>query len=97
MTTEQKLQLIDGCFTVSESREVLMNIFESKIHFHQMKNFSSQERLGIADETALQRIPRLKNSLKELSHMLSAAEHLNAKLEIKADVLIRFVTHQKTD
>ncbi|MDA9888823.1 hypothetical protein N9D52_06615 [Flavobacteriaceae bacterium] len=34
-------KLIEGSFSDEEAKDVLKNFFESKIHFHEMRNFSS--------------------------------------------------------
>lgn len=39
-------KLIEGSFSDEEAKDVLKNFFESKIHFHEMRNFSSEERFG---------------------------------------------------
>ena len=44
MKKNETFNLIDGVFSVDEAREILMNIFSTKIQFHEMKNLSSEER-----------------------------------------------------
>lgn len=91
MDNQFKLKLIDGEYSPEESREILMNVFSSKIQFHQMKNFSSQERFGQDDSSAIKRIPQLKDSVDEIQNMIVEAENNNFKLEMKSEVVIRFV------
>ena len=38
-------KLIQGTISDQEAKDILKNFFESKIHFHEMRNFSSEERL----------------------------------------------------
>jgi hypothetical protein len=55
------LKLIDGNFS-AEAREILMSVFLGKIDFHENKNFSSEERFGKVDLTALKN-PELQRSM----------------------------------
>lgn len=81
-------KLIDGNFSTIEGREILHNVFSGKIQFHQMKNFSSKERFGTDDETAVIRIPQLNNSLKEIINIIKEAERNGEQIEIKSEVVI---------
>lgn len=91
MTDTQKLVLIDGVFTGEEAKDILINIFTSKISFHQLRNFSSQERFGKDDETAQKRIPALKAEMELLQQILRDAKEKQQKLIINAEVLITFL------
>ena len=66
MKKTETLTMIDGNFTYDEAKEVLMNMFSSKINFHNMKNWSSEERFGKYDEIAQLRIPALRKEIKKL-------------------------------
>lgn len=88
MKNQKIFKLIDGRFSSNESREILQNVFSSKIQFHQIKNFSSRERFGKDDETALIRIPQLNNSLKEIIELIREAEKNGEQVEIKSEVII---------
>ena len=82
--------LIDGTFSDKEASDILNNFFESKIHFHEMKNFSSEERFGKKDATAVKRIPELKVASKQILEMVQEAQQKNKKLQIKANIEVRF-------
>lgn len=88
MNKIEKLTLVEGIFSNEEAKEILMNIFSTKIHFHEMKNFSSQERLGKPDETALKRIPALKISLGKLLKIVEEAGVSNKQLAITSEINI---------
>lgn len=91
MENEHLFKLIDGSFSVKDSREILLNVFSGKILFHQSKNFSSQERFGKVDETAVVRIPQLKKTLEEILELLAVAEKTGGVLEITSEVKINFI------
>jgi hypothetical protein len=40
MSNNLSLSLIEGAFNTEEAKEVLMNIFATKIQFHDMRNFN---------------------------------------------------------
>ncbi len=88
MITEKKLKLVDGTFSPKDSKEILMNIFSSKIQFHQLRNFSSQELSGVDDKIAVKRIPQLKKSMEAILKLANAAEKKGQKITIKSEVLL---------
>lgn len=91
MNKIEKLTLIEGEFFPDEAKEILANIFSTKIHFHEMKNFSSQERFGKQDEIAQQRIPLLQKELKKLNEILSEAKVENKKLLVSSHINISLI------
>lgn len=95
MKTKTGLSLIDGKFSPKEARELLVNLFSSKIKFHQMKNFSSQERFGKDDKLAAKKIPLLKENIEILTELIKKAETKKEKLVIKSIIEISFSTSKK--
>ena len=91
MKNQNTFTLIKGRFSPTESRDLLFSIFKSKIRFHRMKNFGSQERLGRDDEKALQRMEQLKETLVAISKVLAAAENEGEIVEIKAEIILNFI------
>ena len=91
MSKHKKLTLIEGTFSNEEAKEILMNIFSTKIHFHEMKNFSSMERFGKEDEIAQKRIPALKKELIKLREFLSETKAENKKLVVSSEISISLV------
>ncbi len=91
MKNTETLTIIDGEFTNEEAKEVLLNMFSSKINFHNMKNWSSQERFGKDDLIAQNRIPALNNEVKKLELILTESKAKNLKLVISSEIKISFV------
>ncbi len=87
MKTE-KLTIINEEFGFDEAKEVLMDLFHSKINFHNIKNWSSQERYGKDDLTAQERIPALRNEMKRLEEILIEAKSKNKRLVVNSDIYI---------
>ena len=91
MGKTKKLTLIEGSFSAKDSREILMSVFMSKLHFHETKNFSSKERFGKVDELANIKIPQLKNSMKVLDEFLAKAEENEEYIIMKSEINIKSV------
>lgn len=89
-----QLKLIDGVFTGKEARELLLNLYSDKIHFHELKNFSSRERSGTDDARATIRIAELR-SCKDL------LEQVVIRTDVPCDYKIYATIHveetQKSD
>ena len=85
---KHSLKLIEGKFLHTEAREILTNIYSAKINFHQMKNFSSMERFGKEDKTAVKKIPALKKEMNKLEKILLTAKEKNLNLRITSEINI---------
>lgn len=88
MNKIEKLTLIEGDFIYDEAKEILISMFSSKINFHNIKNWSSQERFGKDDEIAQKRIPALRNEMKKLEEILLEAKAKNKKLMVTSEIKI---------
>ena len=88
MNKIEKLKLIEGEFSFKEAREILTSMFNSKINFHNIQNWSSQERYGKDDETAQKKIPLLKNEIEKLEEIILEAKANNKKLVINSEINI---------
>jgi hypothetical protein len=95
MKNTKEITLMKGEYSSDEAREILFNMFSNKINFHQMKNFSSQERFGKESKTALKRIAQLKKSMLVASKILDKAKKNNETLEILSEVKITFFKVKK--
>lgn len=88
MGKSKKLKLIEGEFPMEEAKDILYNIFSTKINYHQRNNFSHKERFGKEDPTAKKRIPALKKELVKLEKILAEAGAKGNKLIINSEVTI---------
>jgi hypothetical protein len=88
MNKKEQLNLIEGCFSDEEAKGMLTNIFLTKINFHEMQNFSSQERFGKQDKIAKKRIPELKKETEKLLQIITEAKLKNKKLLITSEINI---------
>lgn len=88
MNKIEKLTLIESEFSFEEAKEILSNMFSSKINFYNIKNWSSQERFGKDDEIAQKRIPALRSEMEKLQAILSEAKINNKKLVVSSEINI---------
>jgi hypothetical protein len=91
MSKEKHLKLIDGTFESKDAFEILMNVYSSKIHFHQLKNIQSQEREGKDCKKSKRRIEELKKSMDKASKVLASAQLKGKRVIMKSEVIISFV------
>ncbi len=88
MQKVEQIDLIKGDFTAGEAKEILMNLINSKINFHEVKSFSKMIRLGIPEEQSLKRVEELKASRETILELLSSLDSdeeisLVSRVEIK--------------
>lgn len=95
MLKKENLSLIEGKFSPEEAREILINIYSTKINFHERKNFSSQERFGKEDAIALNRIQELKESVDKILDIISEAGATNHHVVISSQINIQLINTQK--
>lgn len=71
MKKKETIELIKGTFTPDEAREILLQLLDSKIKFHNVKNWSSRERFGKPDAYSEQRLEHLMESRKKVQTLIS--------------------------
>ncbi len=91
MNKTKKLILIKGTFSEDEAKEILTTIFLSKINFHNIKNWSSQERFRKNDKFSEKRIPALRNEMEKLQKILLEAKAKNKRLAVISEINISLV------
>lgn len=85
-----KVNLINSQFSRQEAREILLNLIQSKITFHNQKNFSSQERFGHPDIVSVKRIDELQIAGRELMKGLEGIDS-NSQLKVFSEISITTV------
>ncbi len=88
MKNTEKLIPIDGVFDHDEAAEIVLHVLKSKINFHNIKNWSSQERFGKDDEMSVKRIPELQKEIDKLQAILHQAKSQNQKLLVRSEINI---------
>jgi hypothetical protein len=88
MKTTEKLSLVDSNFSNDEAIEFISKMINSKINYHNIKNWSSQERYGKDDEIAQKRIPELRQHMENLRAFLSDNQNRNKRFLISSEINI---------
>jgi len=88
MKKNYDFKLIHGTFSASESAKILFDLISSKIQFHNMENFSSQERFGKDAPHSQKRIQALRKVQGSLKKIFDAAEKKDLQLKIEGSVKI---------
>ncbi len=97
-----QFKLIDSSYTVSEAREILLAILNSKIQFHQLKTFSHDIRFGRPDEHSEKRIKELEETRRAINDLLLEYENTDAKFNVQSMLTLQLSTtkineHQPAD
>jgi hypothetical protein len=71
MKKTETIELIKGTFTPDEARAILLQLLDSKIKFHNVKNWRSRERYGKPDADSEQRLKHLMESRKKVQTLIS--------------------------
>ena len=83
--------LISGEFENLEAREILLSLIDSKIKFHNLKNFSHEERFGIKDNESTKRLAELKELRAEILRLLKNNEESDFNYKIYSNIAIEMV------
>lgn len=91
MDSKQELKLIEGTFLPNEAIEILLNLYNQKIKFHELKNFSNDVCTGTAHEYSVKRIPELVEDIETIKKIMKTATANNQKVVIKSVLTIDFI------
>ncbi|PTB97565.1 hypothetical protein C9994_02460 [Marivirga lumbricoides] len=81
-----KIEIIKGTYSPEEAKEILFNIINSKLDFHNMKNVSSQIRYNQPEASSEKRIEELNNSFKKIQQVIAKAAEDNQNLTIHSSI-----------
>jgi hypothetical protein len=88
MKNTETIELIKGTFTPNEAREILLQLLNSKINFHNLKNWSSHERFGKPDADSEQRLKNLEESRKKVEMLISRSIDEEKTITINSNIEI---------
>jgi hypothetical protein len=95
MNTTEPIRLIDGTFTADEARDILVNLFNYKINFHELKNFSSWERHGLNHPHSAVRLPELKTDRERVVALINEAMAAGDEVVVLSTISIQRVKTNK--
>ena len=88
MKKTETIELIKGTFVPDEAREILLQLLDSKINFHNRRNFSSRERFGMPDPYSEQRLEHLMESRKKVLTLVSELNDEEKTITINSTIEI---------
>jgi len=97
MESNLELSLINGIYTTEEAKEILMNVFASKIQFHELKNLRSMVTNDTEDETSILRVRQLKQAVEQFNQLLRQAKENNFELSIRSSIQISLQKSEKVE
>lgn len=84
-------KLISGEYKHAEAREILLSLIDSKIKFHNLNAFSTEERFGAKDKESSKRLLELKSMRAEIVALLKASEPGDFSYKISSSIAIEVV------
>ena len=86
---KEKFKLIEGVFSVSDAKEILLTLIEEKIKFHELKSFSDEVKLGKKSEDSLIKVADLRATKTKIIAFLSQDKNrpnvsINSSIEIES-------------
>ena len=97
METNLNLSLINGVYSSEEAKEILMNVFASKIQFHELKNLRSMVTRDTEDEISTLRVRQLKQAVEQFNELMKQAEENNLELAIQSSIQISLRKSEKIE
>lgn len=86
MKQTESIDLVRGTFTPSDAREILFQLLDSKINFHNLKNLSSRERFGKPDFDSEKRLEQLRESRKRVETIVSRSAEERRSVSISSSI-----------
>lgn len=91
MKKPHTLKLIDGKFSPSDTRKILMELIQNKINFHSREIYMIEEHNEGNKSRSEKRIEQLRKSAETLKKVLHQADSKGIELKVKGTVEITFL------
>ena len=88
MKTVDEYKLIDGTFSIEEAERILVMLFNSKIDYHNLDDFSNHVRFNKNIENSKKRIIALKETIEVIKRRVSELKAQNVNLVINSTIKI---------
>lgn len=89
--TKQRVKLLDGCYSASEVRDLLLSSIDDQINFYKLKSLGDWIHDCDCNQSSAQdRIKHLEEYKNELRELLAEAKLLKKKLRINQTLDISF-------
>lgn len=88
---KHSFKLVEGEYSVAQANDILFNLVNSKINFHNLEIFSLKERFDLDNAHSEKRLEELKTVNKALKLLLQDAKDKGLKLSVKSNIEIEFI------
>ncbi len=88
MENTENIKLIEGKFSPQDAKEVLIKLIDVKIGFHNLKNFSYEERFGISDKESKMRVKELTEAREKIISVIKQSVIENKKVIINSSIYL---------
>jgi len=96
MNTTQRYKLINGTFSASEAKRVLLSLVTSKIDFHNLEKLSSEERFGRDVAHSERRLIELRQLQDTFRSICQSAGDAGMDIQLNGWVEAEFVPAPKS-
>ena len=83
--------MIKGTFTPEEAKELLFGLLDSRIKFHNLKNWRSRERYGKPDAVSEEKSKYFEEARKNIESIIFEATAENKNITVNSSVEMSFV------
>lgn len=97
MENAQNFKLLDGVFNPEKAREVLFNLVNSKIRFHQSEIISIEERFGSDTTHSRKRVEELLQVHQEIRELTEQAEARGLHLQVNSMIEVSLVAAEELE
>lgn len=88
MRKTETFELIEGTFKPEEAREILLQLLDSKINFHNLKNWSSRERFGKPEADSEEKLKNLQESRRKIETIILKSINEEKNMTINSNIAI---------
>jgi len=89
--SKHSFKLVEGEYSVEQANDILFNLVNSKINFHNLEIFSLKERFDTDNAHSEKRLEELKMVNKGLKLLLQDAKEKGLRLSVKSNIEIEFI------
>ena len=94
MKKHHSIKLIEGEFTPSQTRSVLLELIGNKIRYHTLEAFSIKERFNGDVSCSEKRVAELKEASAQVEEILRYSSEKGLNLNIESFIDIKFVEEE---
>ncbi|MFY0672996.1 MAG: hypothetical protein JXQ87_06305 [Bacteroidia bacterium] len=84
-------KLVDGDYSIGQTNNILFDLINSKINFHNTEIFKNQEKYGENSPHSEKRIAELKAVMETLTKVLEIADDKGKNLRVKSTIEIEYI------